>query len=387
MFFYLGIGFLLWAITIPGLFIKTKTGISFFLALFAFWLICAFRFETGFDWMVYEQYYNAIENSGFMEFPQDVVSMEPLFYLLNYLVSRVGNFQFFLFLVGTFNTYCACRFFYRFDSRVSLGLAFVFCWVYFPLEMGTIRQSIAVSIMLLSMESFVFGRSKKAFFGFFIAMGFQYSALMYAPIFFLRGIRYLIQHIWIYIAVCLIFYSVGIGSGQIALGLGAVANIPFVSEKLSVYAGFGFSQRSIAGAGYLVLNCMLLGLAKLYIKEITRRELVLVGALICLIGAQSFLFDFALIWNRIQYLACFAQAVIIYDILRRLQVPGRAVVAASVAVVSFASLLFFVSAGSAMPFTPYQSYINYVLTNEEGDGRLRAQQYYEDFNAANKVSE
>ncbi|MNT40913.1 hypothetical protein D3C72_1772560 [compost metagenome] len=62
-------------------------------------------------------------------------------------------------------------------------------------------------------------------------------------------------------------------------------------------------------------------------------------------------------------------------------------VAASVAVVSLASLLFFVSAGSAMPFTPYQSYIKYVLTNEEGDGRLRTQQYYEDFNAANKVSE
>ncbi|WP_460158347.1 EpsG family protein [Pseudomonas sp. S3_E11] len=385
MFFYIGVGFLLWVITIPGLFVSSKTGISFFLALIVFWFICSFRFETGFDWVVYEQYFNAIESSDFLEFPQDVVSMEPLFYLANYLVSRVAGFQLFLFLVGTFNTYCACRFFRRFDSRVSLGFAFVFCWVYFPLEMGTIRQSIAVSIMLLSMESFVFGKTKKALVGFLIAMGFQYSVLMYSPIFFIRGIRFLIKYVWVYIFVCLLFYGIGIGFGQIAVALGSVANVPFVSEKLAIYADLGFSARTIAGGGYLVLNCMLLGLAKLTIKNMGRRELLLLGSLVCLIGAQSFLFDFALIWNRIQYLACFAQAVIIYDVLKLLRAPARALVVSSVAIFSLSSLLFFVSAGSATPFIPYNSFVEYALTQERGDGRERAQQYYEDFNAANKA--
>jgi hypothetical protein len=385
MFFYLGVGLLLWAITIPGLFVNSKTGISFFLAIIFFWFICAFRFETGFDWMVYEQYFNAIEASDFLEFPQDVVSMEPLFYLANYLVSRVAGFQLFLFLVGTFNTYCACRFFCRFDSRVSLGFAFVFCWVYFPLEMGTIRQSIAVSIMLLSMESFIFGKPKKALVGFLVAMGFQYSALMYLPIFFIRGIRFLVEHVWIYIFICLLFYGVGIGFGQIAVALGTVANIPFVSQKLAIYAELGLSMRTIAGGGYLILNCVLLGLARLTIKNMGRRELLLLGPLICLIGAQSFLFDFALIWNRIQYLACFAQAVIVYDILKILKAPARVLVVSSVAVFSLCSLLFFVSAGSAAPFIPYHSFVEYVLTQDKGDGRARAQQYYEDFNAANEA--
>lgn len=387
MIFYLGVGILLWAIAIPGLFMKTNTGISFFVAMIIFWLICAFRFETGFDWVVYEQYFDAIEKSGFMDFPQDVVSMEPLYYLLNYLVSRVGDFQLLLFIVGSFNTYCACRFFYRFDSRVSVGLAFVFCWVFFPLEMGTIRQSIAVSIMLLSMESFVFGSPKKSFVGFLIAMGFQYSSLMYAPLFFLRAIRYVIKHAWVYIAICLLFYSVGIGAGQIALNFGTAANIPFVSEKLAIYAEIGFSQRSIAGAGYLLLNCMLLGLTKLYIKEVGRRELVVIGALICLIGAQSFLFDFALLWNRIQYLACFAQVIIICDILKQMRRPARVLVVSGVITCSLSSLLFFVYSSSVMPFAPYQSYIEYILSDDKGSGRQRAEQYYEDFDAANKVSE
>lgn len=385
MFFYFSVGVLLWVIAVPGLFMNTKTGISFLVAMIIFWLICAFRFETGFDWVVYEQYFDAVKESGFADFPQDVVPMEPFYYLLNYLVSRVGDFQLLLFLVGSFNTYCACRFFYRFDSRVSLGLAFVFCWVFFPLEMGTIRQSIAVSIMLLSIECFVFGAAKKSFIGFLIAMGFQYSSLMYAPLFFLRGIRYIIDHTWAYIIICLLFYSVGVGAGQIALNLGTAANIPFVSEKLSIYAGIGFSQRSIAGAGYLLLNCLLLGLAKMYIKKVGRRELVLIGALICLIGAQSFLFDFALIWNRIQYLACFAQVVIICDILKQLHRPARALVTLGVITCSLSSLLFFVRSSSLVPFAPYQSYIEYIFNDDKGSGRQRAEQYYEDFNAANKL--
>lgn len=387
MYFYLGVGFLLWAIAIPGLFMKTKTGISFFLAMMVFWLICAFRYETGYDWVVYEQYFNAVKSSGFLDFPQDVVSMEPLYYLLNYLVSRVGDFQLFLLLVGSFNTYCACRFFYRFDSRVSLGLAFVFCWVFFPLEMGTIRQSIAVSIMLLSMESFIFGKRKTAVWSYIAAVGFQYSSLMYAAIFFTRGIRFVIQHMWVYILACLLFYTVGIGAGQIALNLGTAANIPFVSEKLAIYAGIGFSQRSVAGAGYLVLNCLLLALARLYIKEVGRRESVLIGALICLVGAQAFLFDFALIWNRIQYLACFAQAVIIYEVMRQVSIPARALVVVGVVGSSLSSLLFFVSASSSLPFAPYHSYIEYILTGDKGSGRERAEQFYEDFNAANKKIE
>lgn len=387
MYFYLGIGILLWAIATPGLFMKTNTGLSFFMAMMVFWLICAFRYETGYDWVVYEQYFNSVASSAFMEFPQDVVSMEPLYYLLNYLVSRVGDFQLFLLLVGSFNTYCACRFFYRFDSRVSFGLAFVFCWVFFPLEMGTIRQSIAVSIMLLSMESFVFGKNKSAFWGLVVAVGFQYSSIMYAAIFFLRGIRFIIRNMWVYIAVCLSFYSLGVGAGQIALGVGSAANIPFVSEKLAIYAGIGFSQRSLAGAGYLVLNCLLLGLVKFYINEVRRRELVLIGALICLVGAQSFLFDFALIWNRIQYLACFAQAVLIYDVMRQVSIPARAIVVSGVAVCSLSSLLFFVSASSSLPFSPYHSYLEYILTGDKGTGRERAEQYYEDFNAASKKNE
>lgn len=379
MVFYLGVGLFLWAVAIRGVLAREQTGISLLASALVFWFVCAFRFETGFDWIVYERYFEAVSSSGFMEFPEDVVSMEPLFYLLNYLVSYVGGFQLFLFVVGTFNTFCALRFLLKFKIRASFGLAFCFCWVFLPLELGTIRQSLAVSFVLLAMCEFSEKKSIKAGLLFLIAVGFQYSAIMYAVIFLSKLVRFIIRNAWLFLAVCLGVYASGYGAGQTALMIGTSANIPFVSEKLAIYSNFGFSQRTIPGAVFLIFNCVVLLMARHYIRDIGRKEVVVFGSLIFLIAAQSLIFDFALIWNRIQYLACFSQAVIIYWIIWNMTIVKRIAFAGSVILASLASLFFFVSSPNLITFIPYRSYIEYILTDEAGDGRARSMEYYRQF--------
>lgn len=384
MFFYLAIGVVLWALSLPNVILKKSSEFSGFLLLlfsaFVFWSVCSFRFETGFDWLIYEQYFDAVRSSEFMALPADIVPMEPLYYLLNFIISKFGSFQFLLFVVGTFNTYCAAKFFSKMGIHGSFGFAFCFCWVFLPLQMGTIRQSIAVSMVLLSMCYAVGRENKKSLVLFVAALGFQYSALLYVLVFFERVIKFLVAKIWWFVSICLAFYLVGVGLGQLTLSVGSAIQIPFLSEKLALYSNFGFTKRTFLGGGFLVFNCAILIAAKVYIKEIGRQESIVIGALICLVGGQAFFFDFALVWNRIQYLACFSQAVILYWVMMELTEARRMAVIVMVVPLSMAALFFFVSSPAATTFIPYQSYIEHAITGEAGDGRDRTYQYYIRFN-------
>ncbi|WP_397448109.1 EpsG family protein [Pseudomonas sp. NA-150] len=383
MYFYLIIGLLLWVASIPGLFLKQVSDSRILklllISVLIFWGVCSFRFETGFDWVVYEQYFDDVGKAPFMRLPAGVVSMEPLFYLLNYVVALVGGFQLLLFVVGTFNTYCVAKFFSEFEVDGSFGLAFCFCWIFLPLQMGTIRQSIAISFVLLAMCYALSKESKKSIAFFVVAVGFQYSALLYAFVFFERVIKFLLEKIWWFTSICVVFYLSGVGLGQVVPLLSKVIHIPFLSEKLAVYVDFGLSKRTLLGAGFLFLNCFILIAAKKYITEVGRRELMVIGALICLVAAQALFFDFAIIWNRIQYLACFSQAAIIYWIMMGFSEKHRVAIAMGVIPISSLALFLFVSSPSASIFIPYQSYIQHAITGEPGDGRSRTFQYYKRF--------
>jgi len=383
MLFYLCVALALWLMATPGILSMRSTGVSLVLGVTLVWFICALRFETGFDWMVYESYFNAIAQSPFLAQPQDVVPMEPLYYLLNYVIAQIGNFQLFLLVVGTLNIICAAYFLQRFDIRVAFGLAYVFCWVFLPLELGTIRQSLAVSAMLICLVLLGDGKSRWSVLWFMVAVGFQYSALIYGVVYLRKALRPLLHHAGAVAAVCFAFYCIApAGIGQATLALGSSLDIPFISAKLAVYADFGGSPRSIAGYGFILLNCALLVISR-YTLDLQSPRYVLLGTfLLCLIFAQALLFDFALIWNRVHYLAAFVQAVLIYDILATQRMPIRIPAFVLVMTISLVAIGMFLRSPASLPFVPYQSYISKEWTNAPGDGRERTLEYYRLFEAA-----
>jgi hypothetical protein len=356
------------------------SGIGLIYGTFVFWAICAFRYETGFDWIVYEDYFSAVASSAFFEVPAGVVSMEPLYYLLNYSVSLFGDFQLLLIIIGTFNAVCAALFFKQLGIRVVFGLAFVFCWVYLPLEMGTIRQSISVSFALLAVIEISKGRRLAAIGWMLPAVGFHYSAVIYLVIFAKTILVYLLRNAYPLIAVCLLFYILApSGIGQATIGYGSSLGIPFVSEKLAIYADFGGSGKTITGLGFLILNCVLLIVSRRQLDWKSERIQVVMSVALLLVLCQAFLFDFALIWNRVHYLAAFCQAVLLFHLLKTFRLPIRLPVFAGIVCLSFASIYILLRSESSIPFVPYQSYVVHKLTDEAGDGRLRANAYYELF--------
>jgi hypothetical protein len=383
MLFYLCVALALWLMSTPSIFSMRSTGLSLVLGIALVWFICALRFETGFDWMVYESYFNAIEQSPFLALPQDVVAMEPLYYLFNYLIAQIGNFQLFLLIVGTVNILCAAYFLQRFGIRVVFGLAFVFCWVFLPLELGTIRQSLAVSAMLISLVLLAEGKPRWSVLWFLVAVGFQYSALIYGIVYLRKALRPFLRHAGAVAAVCFIFYCLApAGIGQATLAFGSSLDIAFISEKLAVYADYGGSPKSMAGYGFLLLNCVLLVVSRYTLDYRSPRYVLLGSLLLCLIFAQALLFDFALIWNRVHYLAAFVQAVLIYDILATQRLPIRVPAYVLVMTISLAAIGMFLRSPASLPFVPYQSYVSKEWTNAPGDGRERTAEYYRLFEEA-----
>ncbi|MFK3818842.1 EpsG family protein [Pseudomonas sp. NPDC089407] len=386
MSFYLLVALALWLLSILGMLSVRSTPAEWVLGVALVWFVCALRYETGFDWMVYESYFQGVASGPFLSPPDNVVAMEPLYYLLNYAVAQFGSFQVLLLIVGSFNVMCTVYFFKHFNIRIVFGLAYVFCWVFLPLEMGTIRQSVAVSAMLVSMVMVSEGKPKTSLLWFVIALGFQFSAIIYGVIYLRNVLRPVIKHAVGVAVCCVLFYCIApAGIGQAVLGFVAQLNLPFISRKLGYYAEYGGSPRSLAGHGFLLLNCLLLIAARYTLDYLSPRQLLLCSLLLCLIAAQAFLFDFALIWNRVHYLAAFVQAVLIHDILKSQALPLRAPGFLLAVGVSLAAIGMFLRSPASLPFVPYQSYVTKAWLNDPGDGRARTLEYYRMFEEAEKA--
>lgn len=377
MIFYIGTACLLWLVAARSTLNSNGSNFSYIFGALLFWIVCAFRFETGFDWLVYENYFEAVVSSGFMSLPKSVVSMEPLYYLLNLAVSYVGGFQLLLFVVGTVNAACAAFFFYKFGVRSAFWVAFVFCWVYLPLELGTIRQSLAVSMMLIAIVFLDDDRPYGSLAMFALAIGFQFSAIIYGAVYFRNVAKFILRHTYVASAAFLAMYLVlpaGISQGVIEYL--ASQNIPLVSEKLALYVDYGASQKSLAGYGFITLNCILLALSRRFLDCSSDRNVVLLTFLLLLIASQALLFDFALIWNRVHYLAAFCQAALLYYLIGAMGFKLRISTYVGVSCVSLASILMFIRSDAAINYIPYQSIIYHKASLEHPSGRERAKQYY-----------
>jgi hypothetical protein len=230
------------------------------------------------------------------------------------------------------------------------------------------------------------GKPKMSALWFVIALGFQFSAIIYGVIYLRNLLRPLLKHAVAVAACCVLFYCIApAGIGQAGLSFVAQLDLPFISRKLGYYAEYGGSPRSLAGHGFLLLNCLLLIAARYFLDYLSTRQILMCSLLLCLIAAQAFLFDFALIWNRVHYLAAFVQAVLIHDILKAQPLPLRAPGFLLAVGVSLAAIGMFLRSPASLPFVPYQSYVSKAWLNDPGDGRERTLEYYRMFEEAEKA--
>lgn len=385
LIFYLSLAVIFWAFAFPRVNPNSQNRGLIFAVIIAFILLAGLRLETGFDWKAYEQ---ALTDAPLFaelllsELPSSVKMMEPLFVLLISVIKECGGtIQVLYFTTALFNGIVFYVFVRHCRANIFLAFAIYFCWVYFPVQMGVVRQSIALSFMMLSLIHFDKSKYVSSLVLFLVGVFFQYSLLIFIPIFFTFIYRKILRYTnWILITlVVLYFFSTSPFDGLAIISQNI--GFSFVAEKMQVYVELGAAPKSTGAAVYFLLNIFVFLYFKRTAKIASRLEKSLMLSILLMIAMQSAFWQFPLLWNRVQYFVVIAQSILLCRTWANVSAAHRTNQFLTVFVLSAAILIKFLNSDSAMTFVPYQS----VLTDNKGDGQARTEEYYEIFEESIKT--
>ena len=166
-------------------------------------LILALRAPTlGVDLNNYSGGYRYISSLSFTEMisrlnfvsPADLIppySYESGYVLLNWILSRCGiGFNGFLILYAAFTIFSHSLFVYRYSDKLWLSMAIFMSLGMYEYFFGILRQTIAVSIMLLTLPAIKEKKPLKFFGALFIAFLFHRSSIIFLPLYFFGRLRH-----------------------------------------------------------------------------------------------------------------------------------------------------------------------------------------------------
>ncbi len=149
------------------------------LSFLPFFIVSAIRYRVGTDWMIYDEYFFAI-NSGENSFK------EPLFNLLNKLIYTLSKDSQWLFvisaLLGLVFVFLAV---YKQSKYIPFSILLFFLSTFYFNSLNQIRQGIAMCIFLYAYQYARQEKWKKYFIWIIIATGFHISSLVYLAVYFL----------------------------------------------------------------------------------------------------------------------------------------------------------------------------------------------------------
>lgn len=105
------------------------------------------------------------------------------FYLFNKLIYEVtgGNYQLFISLIAVFVTFCLGHFVYRYSPSPVQSFLYHFGLLFFTFHFSALKQSIAMSILLLAFDEIIRQRSGRFILLIVLASTFHFPALVFLP--------------------------------------------------------------------------------------------------------------------------------------------------------------------------------------------------------------
>lgn len=352
-----------------------------------FVIFAGLRFETGCDWMAYERYFHEIPDIGSLilgseGFPQ-FGRMEPLFGLLNSILKFSGlNFQSLLFIVAVFNGLVLFSFLRRYSIHPMLCVAVYYCWSYLPLQMACIRQSIAYSFVILGIQALLTRKTISYYIWILIGSGFHCVVLPFlivGPIiqkhindrilFGLLGggiLVYLCNIDCVYPMISILRSFFG---GSIA-------------ERIEYYSLFADSEKTMGAMGYLAINIVFVAFYRNWLEKRgggDKVDSVCLNLIIILVLMQLYFSNIPIFWHRFRYIGVIGQACGFSRMLANFNIGNRLFGFCTAMIPSSIILSVYLSSCTAQVYVPYQSYITYVVTGDQGDGLERSEQFIADY--------
>jgi hypothetical protein len=397
MVIYFVIAAFLWAAALVETFGKPGTRYLLIAGVVVLCILSGLRFETGYDWTVYDEYLEEAPTLWVYLFTpaavhEPSIPMEPLYYALNIAVKSVGGgLQLLMAVVAVFNFVILYRFLRRHSSPLTVLAAF-YGWIFFSLHMAAIRQSIAVSFCLLAImelnpypKTLAAPRKIRGRFWRYVALivvgvGFQFSAIIFLPLYFVFTKRPSKAVVYCSFGALLAVYFAGFSFVPLILDGLRLVTPAGLSEKIEFYNENLVPARSLGAMAYAVLNVAVFGIGLTSLRDRIpdteeHNALLNLSLLFCVLHLLTA--EVPVLWQRVQYVAFAGQMALMGTALRNSRLRSRLSFWGAAAVASIAFMVFQLSAELAKPYIPYQSYAVYLLTGIRGDGRDRVDEYYQ----------
>lgn len=355
------------------------------LAQFAF--VCAtfgfvgLRFETGFDWPVFNYGFEVLQSDFSLELARwfsELFQIELGYVLLVAVAGQIfPTYEYFQALV-TFvflaSVWVLCR---AFGVRnVALVIAIAATFILLTLMMSTVRQCLAVSLFNFALAAAVARRRVAMIILLAAATTIHISTLFYVAALLFALVRPLqAPSPRTVILLVAAGYAVAISMGVIADFLPAfIANrvvfyrLDQLVEALSLWQLY-FLILAIFITSYTMFSGPISGTPDA--RSTLLRRVIIALAVMCMCTLSL-----NVVRDRISYEMFLLFALYLAHQNLRLAIPAR--VAASVFGLFF-SIFNILAPGNRIVFIPYQNAIGVAISGDEGDGQFRQDQFQQDF--------
>lgn len=378
MIFYFTIAIVLWLLAWTTIARPAHAHLAHRTALVIFIAVAGLRFETGYDWLAYERYFQGISDADYCYIGP---VMEPLFWALAKLVALFSSdIQLLFFVIILINAAVLWRFCRYFEGNFAIAVATIFGWIYLTLYMGTLRQSLAICMFMLAFIALDRGRRAIGSILGLSGSGWQLSSLIYLPLLWRAPWQLVLRFAEIFCIACIFYLLLLPNTGDMLIYIFAKLDLGFISDKLRTYQTLGMREVTAPMIGYLLLNCGFLVYAKRRLVRDTT-DILLLAPLMLTIIFQAVLADYPIFWMRIMFLSLPCQAVFIGRTLQRENTVLRFIYLPCVMLLSFAALAYFGrNPVTISPYVPYQSiglkYFGDPDSTEYNSGRMRTEKFY-----------
>lgn len=359
------------------------------------------RFETGYDWLEYENYFRYAPTLLHMDnilLSASEVGLEPGFFLLNVVIKTLGlSYQFLFLAISAFDMFVMYFLLKRFTPRIAL----VFLWYYgitfLGGQMAAIRQCLGISFIFLALMQKENGKNVAAMVLCGLSVCFHAFSAVFIPLVFLRVQPPRFSTVAIICAVGFLIPLVGFSLFPLIAREIAPFAPASTAERLLVYSNTEATSLNVTSIFLTLwhLLCLFLILRKTpfklggLLKEVRGRPLrpgeappmekldqfylFTVYATIMNIVAHTYLSAVPVFWNRVMLVTFVLQPALLtklYAPLLRFTVNKVAVCAVTFAG-AIAGLSYALLGEKSLPYVPYQSAIVAWYTGDFGDGRQR----------------
>lgn len=346
-------------------------------------VIGGLRYETGFDWVEYENYLYFSPELGASNIyvNADTFTAEPGFAALNVLFQTFGlGFQTLLFTIALFNI----SILYGFVKKFTPAVAAVLLWYYGNLfltgQMATIRQALSVTFIYLAIMAASDRRVAWAVLWSIAAVAFHSFSAFFVPILFIRRPSPRTSTV---IALAFVGFVISLGGTDLfrlfANNVLTYVDGGIVSSKIALYAEFEGARISPFALLLLVWNLVFIWAGgRSIMRGVLERDYIVNFSLwmtAVSVLAHTYFATFPIVWNRLMLVTFVVQAIVYSRIVLGGRAPIRSAGAfvAATAGISLLALCFTLLGPQSMVFKPYQSMIVVWARGPYGDGRLRYQ--------------